>query len=121
MGVTAELERGRQSYARESWRDAFESLTSADQAAPLGAEDLELLARSAYLLGRDDDYVRGLERAHHAHLDAGDAPPAARCAFWIGHNMLFRGQAARARGWFGRAQRLLDQGELAPMSSVVRS
>ena len=43
--------------------------------------------------------------------DAGDALPAARCAVWIGHNMLFRGQAARARGWFGRAQRLLDQGE----------
>jgi DNA-binding CsgD family transcriptional regulator len=109
VGVIAELERGRHSYARESWRDAFESLSSADRAAPLGPEDLELLARSGYLLGRDDDYVSGLERAHHAHLDAGDAPRAVRCAFWIGHNMLFRGQPARARGWFGRAQRLLDQ------------
>ena len=27
-------------------------------------EDVELVARSAYMLGRDDDYVRGLERAH---------------------------------------------------------
>ena len=111
MGAIAELERGRRSYARESWRGAFESLSSADRVAPLGAEDLELLARSAYLLGRDDDYVSGLERAHHAYLDAGAAPRAVRCAFWIGHNMLFRGRPARASGWFGRAQRLLDQEE----------
>ena len=48
------------------------------------------------MLGRDDDYVSGLERAHHAHLDAGDVPRAVRCAFWIGHNLLFRGRA-RAR------------------------
>jgi hypothetical protein len=111
VGASAELERGRQAYAREFWRDAFEALSKADQAAPLGAEDLELLARSAYLLGRDDDYVSGLERAHHAYLDAGEAPRAVRCAFWIGHNMLFRGEAARARGWFSRAQRQLDQWE----------
>ncbi len=61
------------------------------------------------MLGRDDDYVRGLERAHHGHLDAGDVPGAARCAWWIGHNLLFRGETARANGWFGRGDRLLDQ------------
>ena len=60
------------------------------------------------MLGRDDEYVSGLERAHHAHLDAGETLPAVRCAFWIGHSMLFRGDAVRASGWFGRAQRLLE-------------
>jgi DNA-binding NarL/FixJ family response regulator len=30
-----------------------------------------------------------------------------RCAFWIGHSFLFRRDAARATGWFGRAGRLL--------------
>ena len=64
---------------------------------------------SAYMLGRDDDYVDGLERAHRAHLDAGDALRAVRCAFWIGHNMLFRGETARASGWFARAERLLER------------
>ena len=64
----------------------------------MGAEDLELLARSAYMLGRDDDYVSGLERAHHAYLDAGEALRAVRCAFWIGHNFLFRGETGPARG-----------------------
>jgi DNA-binding CsgD family transcriptional regulator len=32
-----------------------------------------------------------------------------RCAFWIGHNLLFRGETARARGWFARAQRELER------------
>jgi DNA-binding CsgD family transcriptional regulator len=111
MHAGAELERGRASYAGEAWRDAFEELSGADRAAPLHAEDLELLARSAYMLGRDDDYVDALERAHRAHLDAGDAAPAVRCAFWIGHNMLFRGETSRASGWFARARRLLEREE----------
>jgi DNA-binding CsgD family transcriptional regulator/tetratricopeptide (TPR) repeat protein len=107
--AVAELERGRQSYAKQAWLDAYASLTAADQAMSLGAEDLELLARSAYMLGRDDDYVGALERAHQAHVDVGEALPAVRCAFWIGHNMLFRGETVRARGWFARAQRLLER------------
>ena len=105
----AEVERGRRSYAEGAWRRAHESLSSADGASPLGAEDLELLARSAYMLGRDDEYVAALERAHDAHLGAGDPLRAVRCAFWIGHSMLFRGQTPRATGWFGRAQRLLER------------
>jgi len=104
----AELERGREFYATGEWRKAFESLSSADRAAPLGAEDLELLARAAYMLGRDDDYLSGLERAHHAHVDAAELARAARCAFWIGHNLLFRGERGRASGWFSRGNRLLE-------------
>jgi DNA-binding CsgD family transcriptional regulator len=108
VDAIAELERGRDSYAKSSWKEAFESLYRADRAAPLGAGDLELLARSAYMLGRDDDYVSGLERAHQAHLEAGGVAPAARCAFWIGHNLLFRGERARTSGWFARGNRLLE-------------
>ena len=108
-GGLAELERGRSSYAGGAWQDAFEALSAAGRAAPLGPEDLELLARAGYMLGRDDDYVDGLERAHRAHLEAGDVPPAVGCAFWIGHNMLFRGDQARASGWFARAERLLER------------
>lgn len=82
----AELERGRESHAKGKWVDAYESLAAADLATPLGAEDLELLARSGYMLGRDDDYLNGLERAHHAHLESGEALHAVRCAWWIGHS-----------------------------------
>jgi DNA-binding NarL/FixJ family response regulator len=103
------LERGRASYAKGAWLEAFESLSRADEDNGLEPLDLELLARSAYMLGRDDDYLQGLERAHHAHLDAGEIPGAARCTWWIGHNLLMRGEPARATGWFGRGDRLLEQ------------
>jgi DNA-binding CsgD family transcriptional regulator len=103
------LQRGRDLHARRAWRGAYEALAAADLAAPLGADDLELLARSAYMLGRDGDYVSGLERAHHAHLAGGEGLRAVRCAFWIGHSCMFRGEAAPAAGWFARARRLLER------------
>lgn len=109
MDAGAALERGRRSYTAHDWADAHGSLTAADHETALARGDLELLARSAYMLGRDDDYVDGLERAHRAYLDAGDVRRAVRCAFWIGHSWLFRGETARSLGWFNRAERLLDQ------------
>ena len=89
--------------------DAYESLSGADQAGSLEAGDLELLATSAYMLGRDDEYVSGLERAHHAYLDRGELLRAVRCAFWIGINLTLRGEMGRASGWLGRARRLVDR------------
>jgi DNA-binding CsgD family transcriptional regulator len=106
-----ELERGRKSYARRAWMDAYKLLSHADRAASLGAEDLELLATSAYMIGRDDDFLSALERAHHVYLDAGEALRAVRCAFWVGVNLALRGEIGRATGWFGRAQRLIERQE----------
>ena len=106
--ATDELERGREFYARRAWMDAYTSLSHADRATPLGAEDLELLATSAYMLGRDDDSLGGLERAYHLHLDAGETLRAVRCAFWVVVNLAGRGEMGRATGWLGRAQRLIE-------------
>jgi DNA-binding CsgD family transcriptional regulator len=103
--------RGREAFARRAWVDAFESLSRADQAVPLRPDELELLATSAYMVGRDDEHVRALERAHRARLDAGDTPGAVLCAYWIGHNLMLRGEMGPATGWFGRAQRLLEREE----------
>jgi ATP/maltotriose-dependent transcriptional regulator MalT len=107
----AELERGRESYEKQAWADAFRSLSIADHAVPLGVEDVERLATSAYLIGRDNDYLRMLERAHHAHLDSGDGPHAIRCAFWLGLHLVLRGQTGPGTGWLARAQRLLEREE----------
>jgi hypothetical protein len=76
------LQRGREHYGRRAWTDAYRSLSLADQATRLEGEDLELLAMAAYLVGRDEDYLKALERAHHAHLDAGERLRAIRSAFW---------------------------------------
>jgi DNA-binding NarL/FixJ family response regulator len=89
--------------------DAHEALSVADRKASLGAADLELLATSAYMLGRDDEYVSGLERAHHAYLYGGEELRAARCAFWIGINLILRGEMGPASGWVGRARRLVGR------------
>ena len=105
------VSRGRTAFAQRAWLDAFESLSRADQTAPLTAEELELLATSAYMLGRDDEHVRALERAHHAYLEAGDTPRAVYCVYWIGHNLMLRGEMGPATGWFSRGRRLLDHDE----------
>ena len=108
VDVADELERGREAYARRTWMDAYESLSRADQMSPLGAEDLELLATSAYMLGRDNE-LSGLERAYHVYLDAGEALRAARCAFWVGMQLSTLGEIGRGTGWLGRARRLVER------------
>ncbi|MBA3263755.1 MAG: helix-turn-helix transcriptional regulator [Thermoleophilaceae bacterium] len=109
MQAIEDLERGRESYARRAWLDAHESLSRADRSASLGADGLELLATSAYMIGRDDEWASTLERAHQAHLDAGEALRAVRCAFWLCLSLALRGETGRATGWLGRAQRLLER------------
>ena len=107
MDLLDELIQGRESYRRQAWAAAYQSLSQADQATLLEVEDLELLATSAYLSGREDEFLRVLERAHQAHLHAGESVRAARCAFWVGLRLLLRGETGRATGWLARAQRLL--------------
>jgi DNA-binding CsgD family transcriptional regulator len=109
-----ELQRGRDAYARRAWLDAHERLTSVHGRRPLDAPDLELLATTAFMLGRDDDTVAWLERAHQQYLDDGLTLPAVRCAAWIVMNLAIRGEIGPATGWLGRAQRLIaDEGECA--------
>jgi DNA-binding CsgD family transcriptional regulator len=103
-----ELERGRRAYAERAWPGAYQSLTAADRHEALAADDLDVLATCAFMLGRDDESVAWLERAHHRHLEAGERRRAARSAIWIGLNLASRGQIGPATGWLGRAQRLLE-------------
>ncbi len=104
----ADVDAGRDAYRRRGWSEAYEALRNADRANSLAAEDLELLATSAYMLGLDDEYVDGLERAHRSHLDAGATTRAVRAAFWIGLAHMTHGEVGPARGWFARAERLLE-------------
>ena len=83
--------------------------SAADRSNQLGAEDLELLATSAYMLGREEDYLRLLERAHRAHLDAGEPLAALRCAFWIGVTLAAAGRWVAPAAGSARAQRLLER------------
>jgi hypothetical protein len=106
--VDDQLQQGRGAYRSRAWSAAHLALSHADQAAPLAAEDLERLATSAYMLDRGDEYVAALERALQAFLERGEELRAARCAFWIGIDLILRGET-RASGWFGRARRLVER------------
>lgn len=107
-GLTDHVENARECYERRSWRAAYESFLIADQTTPLHVDDLERLATSAYLIGRDLEFHQLLDRLHRAHIDAGDKPRAARCAFWLALSLLLRGDAAQANAWIARGQRLVE-------------
>jgi DNA-binding CsgD family transcriptional regulator len=104
-----ELRRGRAAHASRAWLDAYTALSEADRIAPLEAADLDLLATSAWLIGRMDEYVTLLERAHLAHIEDGDNLAAARSAGWLGMTLAIGGEIGPASGWFGRAHRLVER------------
>jgi ATP/maltotriose-dependent transcriptional regulator MalT len=91
----------------QGWVDAYERLSAADRAAPLGPGDLERLATAAFLVGREDESAEAWARAHHERLGRGEAERAARCAFWLAFSLFNRGELARGGGWVARARRVL--------------
>jgi DNA-binding NarL/FixJ family response regulator len=102
------LMRGREAARRLAWADAHAALSLVDRSSSLAAEDLELLATAAYLLGHMDDCLAALQRAEQLYAEGGDPRRAARCAFWLTFHYGSRGDLAQASGWFGRANRLLE-------------
>jgi ATP/maltotriose-dependent transcriptional regulator MalT len=106
--TTPALEQARQHHNARAWALAFAAFQAADRACELEVDDLQRFATAAYLVGRDDDYLALLERAHHAHLNQGRPLQGVRCAFWLGLRLLFRGEGGRAGGWFARAERLVE-------------
>jgi DNA-binding NarL/FixJ family response regulator len=108
--VSREVEQGLACFQRRAWKAAHHHLCAADRAGALGPAELERLATTAYLLGRDDEHLGALERAHAGYLAAGQPARAVRCAFWLGLTLMFAGQIGPATGWLARAQRILEQG-----------
>ena len=115
-GPSGALANGREAFAREAWADAYAALMEADEAQPLGLDDLELASLSGYLVGRDDASVDLQTRAYAEALRGGDVDRAARHAFWLGFRLLNRGEPVRGGGWLARAGRLADE---AGADSVV--
>lgn len=111
-GDAAETEdlvrRAHVAFEEQRWQQAAESLAAAAAVSPLTLEDLDRLATASYLAGDDAASADARTRAHHAAVEAGDAPRAVRHAFWLGFGFANRGDMAQAGGWFARAQRLLE-------------
>jgi DNA-binding NarL/FixJ family response regulator len=105
------LERARRHCAAKAWETAYHELDRADAEQPLDIEDLNRLSHCAALTARDPEFIRTLERLHQLHADRGDCRSAARVAFWLSFRLRGLGEAGRANGWLGRAQRLLERQE----------
>jgi len=103
-----DLEEGRKHYGARAWAKAYHALDRADRAAPLEREDLERLAWSAGLSGREGEHRKCLDRFYQASVEAGDCAQAARAAFWLGFRLAMVGEMASAGGWLSRAQRLVE-------------
>lgn len=108
MTSSAPIDQGRTAYAEHRWRDAYDALTAADLDLGLEAPDLERLATTLLLLGRDSEGIDVATRAHEAFIEVGDWAGAARSATWIGVYLGGRGDDALANGWFARAHRIAD-------------
>ena len=106
------LDRGREAIGRRAWGDAHRWLSTADRDAPLDPDDLERLATAAYLVGRDGESADLWTRAQQEFSRRGEPEAAARCAFWLGFQLMMSGEGARSAGWLARAQRLLEDNAL---------
>lgn len=115
--MTDLLERARESYQRQQWTDAYTRLSAADREIPLEPEDLERLATSACLVGKEEGSAENWVRAHQEYLRRGQVARAVRCLFWLAHGLLNRGEHARGGAWITEARRLLDE---APQDCAER-
>src|SRR5262245_63977140 len=84
------LEGARTRYEARAWRDAFDAFQQADARVPLDRDDLERLAWSAGLIGKDDVFLGALERLHKACVESDERARGARAAFWIGFRQIGR-------------------------------
>jgi ATP/maltotriose-dependent transcriptional regulator MalT len=104
------VEPARAAARRLAWDEAYAAYVAADAdaTARLDADDLQLWATAAYLLGRVDAAVDVQARAFEAHRHARNERAAARCGFWIVFILMNRGDQAQASGWLARCQHMLD-------------
>jgi class 3 adenylate cyclase len=96
---------GRAAALRRSWTEAYETLKPLEP--ELGPEDLEYLADAAFWTRRIDESLPIRERAHAAHLDAGDRLRAASTAVRLSLDYLVKFAFPLASGWQAKAERLL--------------
>jgi class 3 adenylate cyclase len=100
---------GREAAARGAWAEAYELLAPA--ARTLGGEDLEALANAAFWTGKLDEAIEFREQAHAAFIGEGDKKRAAMLAVIVSRDYLMRFDTAVSKGWFAKAQRLLEEEE----------
>jgi DNA-binding NarL/FixJ family response regulator len=99
----------RDAYERMAWGDALATFLAVDEREPLASVDLERAARAADLVGRPAESGELWQRAVQGSERIGEKEHAARCAVWLGMQLMNQGDMAQAGGWFARARRLFEE------------
>ena len=92
----------------EKWTEIYEQLSKANKKNVLQPKELEELALSAYLTGRDIESFQIMEQVHQGYMSLEKTEEAARCAFWLGLMLMIAGERARSNGWMARGERLVS-------------
>ena len=104
----AYLREAREAYAHHAWYEAYHAFLSADEEAALQSDDLERLATASYMIGRELEFQRFIERLHRIHLETDRSEGAARCAFWLALSFLNRGDMGQSNAWTTRGYELVQ-------------
>ena len=110
------LARARESYLSGAWKEARKGFLA--EQGELCANDLERLAVSSYLLGRNAESDDAWALAHRRHLDQGDVGGAIRCVFWLGFRLVNAFERSEANAWIARLERLVTT---APDDSLAQA
>jgi class 3 adenylate cyclase len=102
------LEAGRDAVARRAWPEAHEALGAADASGPLAPEDLELLAKASWWVGKQNASIEARERAYALYIERGDRQRAAFTALTLRREHAAKLQGSVAKGWLNRAEELLE-------------
>src|SRR6202521_5191311 len=117
------LDAGRAAMRRHSWEEARRLFSDADAAGQLDGEGLRQLGKALYWSGDAAACLDAFERAYAASVAAGEKRQAAKGALMLRHHCINAMQdAAAARGWSQRAERLLEgEGECVELGFLWRS
>jgi ATP/maltotriose-dependent transcriptional regulator MalT len=91
------------------WRDTYDRLSELDRSSALAPAQLVELSTSAYLVGKDQESLATLIRAHQAFVHCRQLREAAGVAARIALILMGAGDGAQAAGRMARAARLLDE------------
>ena len=94
------------SASRGTWADDYRRLSGLDLAG-LAGEELEALADAAWMVCRLEESIATRQQAYVRYLETPENRPAARVAWRLFWDHLYRGDTVVAMGWLRRARRHL--------------
>jgi class 3 adenylate cyclase len=126
MTPSATLLDGRRAAERHAWSDALDLFAQVESTEPLEADDLMLLAESAWWMGKMRDCIVARERAYQAYTAEGNTRRAAYAALKLVDHHGDLAEPGLAAAWMQTATKLLaaleecvEHGYLALMTELM--